>query len=65
MQCYFCTNNVNHIDYKDLDTLKKFLDQYARIGRKRSSGVCAKHQRKLARAVKHARFMALLPYVAS
>ncbi|HEY4493320.1 MAG TPA: 30S ribosomal protein S18 [Candidatus Paceibacterota bacterium] len=65
MQCYFCTNNATHIDYKDLETLKKFLDQYARISRKRTTGVCSLHQRKLARAIKHARFMALLPFVAS
>ncbi|HEY9582985.1 MAG TPA: 30S ribosomal protein S18 [Candidatus Paceibacterota bacterium] len=65
MQCYFCTNNQVRIDYKELETLKKFLDQYARISRKRTTGVCALHQRKLARSIKHARFMALLPFVAS
>ena len=65
MQCYFCVNNATHIDYKDTETLKKFLDSYARIGRKRTTGICALHQRKLAHAIKHARFMALLPFVAS
>jgi len=65
MQCQFCTNNATHIDYKDVETLKKYLDQYARIGRKRTTNVCAKHQRKLATAIKRARFMALIPYVAS
>lgn len=65
MQCYFCTNNVSHIDYKDLETLKKFIDSYARITKKRSTGICALHQRKLSRAIKYARYMALLPFVAS
>jgi len=65
MICHFCSENQNHIDYKDIETLKKFLDSYARISRKRQSGICAKHQRKLALAIKHARFMALLPFVAA
>ncbi|HEY4482879.1 MAG TPA: 30S ribosomal protein S18 [Candidatus Paceibacterota bacterium] len=64
MQCPFCANNVEHIDYKDIETLKKYLDTFARIGRKRNTNVCSLHQRKLARAVKQARFMALLPFVA-
>ena len=64
MQCPLCANNVENVDYKDLETLKKYLDSFARISRKRATGVCAKHQRKLARAVKLARFMALLPFVA-
>ena len=38
MQCHFCVNNATHIDYKDTETLKKFLDSYARIGRKRTTG---------------------------
>ncbi len=62
--CHFCTNNIKAVDYKELETLKKFLDPYARIAGHRRSGVCAKHQRQLATAVKRARFMALLPFVA-
>jgi small subunit ribosomal protein S18 len=65
MQCQFCVNNQNVIDYKDTEVLKKYLDPYARISRKRTTGVCAKHQRKIATAVKYARHMALLPFVAS
>ena len=65
MQCHFCSNKIEHVDYKEIEMLKKFVDPYARISRKRTSGVCAKHQRKLALAIKHARFLALIPYVAS
>lgn len=61
--CHFCTNNVRHIDYKDTATLKRFLDPYARIMKHGKTSVCQKHQRTLALAVKHARFLALLPFV--
>ena len=63
-QCFFCTNNANYIDYKDTEVLKKFIDPHARINRRRPSGVCAGHQRKLSQAIKRSRFMALLPFVA-
>ncbi|MEK9166573.1 MAG: 30S ribosomal protein S18 [Patescibacteria group bacterium] len=62
-QCYFCTSNIKIVDYKNADLLKRFIDPQARIMPKRRSGVCALHQRKLARAVKRARIMALLPFV--
>jgi small subunit ribosomal protein S18 len=61
--CHFCTNNAKYIDYKDTETLKKFLDPYAKIVKHSRSAVCAKHQRKFAVAVKRARFMALLPFI--
>lgn len=63
-QCYFSANNIIHIDYKDTEILKKFLNPHARMVAGRRTSVCAKHQRKLAEAVKRARFMALLPFVA-
>ena len=62
-QCYFCTNN-KELDYKDTETLKKFLTPQARIMAKRLSGVCAKHQRGLAQTIKRSRFLALLPFIA-
>jgi len=62
-QCYFCTNNIKLIDYKETETLKKFLGPQAKILPKERTGLCAKHQRKLARAVKRSRVMALLPFV--
>jgi len=64
-QCHFCTNNIKEVDYKDVETLKQFLDNYARIGKNRRTGLCALHQRGLAQAVKRARELALIPYSAS
>lgn len=61
-QCYFCTSNIQFVDYKDAEVLKRFLDPQARILPKRRSGLCALHQRKFARAVKRARLVALLPF---
>jgi small subunit ribosomal protein S18 len=63
-QCFFKENNIQHIDYKDTDILKKFLNPHARILSKKRTNVSATNQRKLAEAVKRARFMALLPFVA-
>ncbi len=63
-QCYFSQNNIKYIDYKDTELLKKFLNPHGRMLSGRRTGVSAKSQRKLALAVKRARFMGLLPYVA-
>lgn len=63
-QDYFSSNNIKYIDYKDIDILKRFLNPNGKIVGKRRSGVAAKNQRKLALAIKRARFMGLLPYVA-
>jgi len=63
-QCFFKQNNIQHIDYKDTEILKKFLNPHARILSKKRSSVSATNQRKLAEAVKRARFMGLLPYIA-
>ncbi len=63
-QCYFTQNNIVHIDYKDVEILKKFLNPHARMISRKKTGVTAKNQRKLALAVKRARFMGLLPFVA-
>jgi small subunit ribosomal protein S18 len=61
--CYFTENNIKHIDYKDVELLKKFLNPHARMISRKRTGVTAKNQRNLAMAIKHARFMGLLPYV--
>lgn len=61
--CHFCAQNYAHIDYKDVDVLKDYVTDYGRITPRYVNGNCATHQRMLARAVKLARFMALLPYV--
>ena len=62
-ECYFTKNNIKYIDYKDVDLLKKFLNPHARMISRKKTGTTAKHQRKLANAIKNARFMGLLPFV--
>lgn len=62
-QCFFCSQNLNDIDYKEVDLLRRFVSSQAKVIDPRHTGICAKHQRKLAQAIKRARFMALLPYV--
>lgn len=62
--CYFKKNNIKFIDYKDVETLKMFIAPTGKISPRHSTGTCAKHQRELAAAIKKARFMALLPFVA-
>lgn len=57
-------NNIRHIDYKDTEILKKFLNPHGRMVSRKKSGVCARSQRQLAVAVKRARFIGLLPFVA-
>ncbi|PJF37598.1 MAG: 30S ribosomal protein S18 [Phototrophicales bacterium] len=57
------TQTTNHIDYKDIIRLKHYVNQHARIHNRRRTGMSAKQQRDLARAIKRARFMALIPYV--
>jgi len=61
--CYFCVNNIGEIDYKDVSVLRRFVSNYEKILPRRKKGTCAKHQRKLTRAIKRARIVALLPFV--
>ncbi len=63
-QDYFSANNIKHIDYKDIEILKKFLNPNGKIVSHKRSGVTAKNQRQLAGAIKNARFLGLLPFVA-
>lgn len=62
--CYFTANGITHIDYKDVDLLKKFISERGKILPRRVTGTHAKWQRKLTVAIKRARQMALLPFVA-
>ncbi len=63
-QCYFCIKHIDEIDYKDTETLRRFISPYSgKILSRKKRGTCAKHQRKLAKAIKRARIMALLPFV--
>ena len=60
--CAFCQAKVDEIDYKDVNTLKKYITEGGKILSRRMTGVCAKHQRVLAKAIKRARVAALLPF---
>ena len=59
----FVTGQIAQIDYKDTETLKKFLNPHGKIMPRRRTGLSANSQRALAQAVKRARFMALIPYI--
>ena len=61
--CRFTAEGVTEIDYKDLDTLKQYVSETGKIVPSRITAVSAKKQRELARAIKRARFLGLLPYV--
>ena len=61
--CKFCVDKATSIDYKDVNKLRGFVTERGKIMPRRMSGVCAKHQRDLAIAIKRARIVALLPYV--
>lgn len=60
--CSFCVDKVEVIDYKDVNKLRKFITEKGKILPSRQTGVCAKHQRALAKAIKRARVMGLLPF---
>ena len=62
--CQYCKDKVEFIDYKDINTLKKFVSDRGKIRSRRITGACRRHQNQIATAVKRAREMALLPYVA-
>jgi len=61
--CSLCVDNVKEIDYKDPAKLRHYISDRGKIGPRRKTGTCAKHQRALALAIKRARHLALLPYV--
>ena len=61
--CYFTQNHIEHIDFKDVDLLRKYVTDRGKILPRRATGTSAKYQRKIAIANKRARHMALLPFV--
>ena len=61
--CSFCVEKVENIDYKDVNKLKKYVSERAKIVPRRMTGVCSKHQRLLTVAIKRARHLAMMPYV--
>lgn len=60
--CQFCTDRTVKIDYKQTETLRRYVTESGKIRPRRQSGACARHQRELARAIKRARHLALLPF---
>ncbi len=61
--CNFCTDKIEHIDYKDIKRLGDCISERAKILPRRITGTCAKHQRQLTIAIKRARHVAMLPYI--
>jgi len=61
--CQYCRDKVEFVDYKDISTLRKFISDRGKIRSRRITGACRRHQNQIARAVKRAREVALLPYV--
>jgi small subunit ribosomal protein S18 len=61
--CHFCKKKIDEIDFRDTNLLSRYLTPWAKMKAGRDSGACARHQRRLAEAIKRARFLALMPYV--
>jgi small subunit ribosomal protein S18 len=62
--CGFCVDKINYIDFKNATKLKRYTSERGKIESRRKTGTCARHQRSLAVAIKRAREIALLPFVA-
>jgi small subunit ribosomal protein S18 len=60
--CYFCQRNIKEIDFKNVKLLEKFISSWGKIKSKKRTWLCSTHQRKLAKAIKRARFLALLSF---
>ncbi|MGL4343267.1 MAG: 30S ribosomal protein S18 [Metamycoplasmataceae bacterium] len=63
--CFFCSEKMEYIDYKDMEIIQKFINSHSKILASRITGTCARHQRLLSTAIKRARFMALIPFISS
>jgi small subunit ribosomal protein S18 len=62
--CYFCKEKIEEVDYKNYNQLRRYISEKGKIRSRRITGACRRHQEQVAVAVKRAREMALLPYVA-
>ena len=62
--CYFCKEKIEEVDYKNYNQLRRYISEKGKIRSRRITGACRRHQEQIAVAVKRAREMALLPYVA-
>ncbi len=61
--CPFCEDKTQVVDYRDIKRVTKFTSEQGRVLTRRTSGVCSRHQRQLVTAIKHARHLALIPFV--
>jgi small subunit ribosomal protein S18 len=61
--CLFCKDKIEQVDYKDTTSLRRFVSERGKIRSRRITGACRRHQAQVARAVKRARELALMPYV--
>lgn len=61
-ECQFCNDKNIKIDYKNVELLRRYITEESKIRPRRQTGACAKHQREIARAIKRARHLALIPY---
>ncbi|MDP2967455.1 MAG: 30S ribosomal protein S18 [bacterium] len=62
MECYFCQRNIKDIDFKETQILRRFISASGKIKPKKRTGVCSGHQRKVTKAIKRARYLALLSF---
>jgi small subunit ribosomal protein S18 len=62
--CHFCKDKIEEVDYKNINQLRRYMSERGKIRSRRMTGACRRHQRQIAVAIKRAREMALLPYVA-
>jgi len=60
MNCYFCQRNKKEVDFRETEVLKRFISGLGKIRHRKKTGLCAKHQRQLSKAVKRARHFGLL-----
>ena len=62
-RCLFCVDKRLIVDYKDINTLRRFVSSYLKIAPRRRSGLCALHQRKVAKAIKQSRIAGLMGFI--
>ncbi|MDD5145067.1 MAG: 30S ribosomal protein S18 [Candidatus Pacebacteria bacterium] len=60
MDCYFCQRNIKEVDFKETQLLRRFISSSGKIKPKKKTGICSSHQRKLAQAIKRARYLGIL-----
>ncbi len=64
MYCFFCKKNIQEINFRNTETIERLISKSGKIRARKKTGLCAKHQREASRAIKRARIIGLLPFVA-